>query len=204
MTEITFDTYGPLKVTCERIVEYAFGSASTILRPQIVAGPHDPTGRHTYWVQRAGQDGEMLAPGDGSDYVQVVDARDIARFVRRALENGTAGIFNMAGPRITWHEFIDMLGARKVVWVPAAIIEAAGLTFADLPLYRPNGSERSSLMHVSHARADAAGLVLSPAEVTIRDTRDWLHTNPVAPARGRELCCCWRAFASRRTRCWTC
>jgi 2'-hydroxyisoflavone reductase len=200
VTDITAATYGPLKVTCEGIVEHAFGAASTILRPQIVAGPHDPTGRHTYWVQRATQGGEMLGPGDGSDHVQVVDARDIARFARHVLEHDTSGVFNMAGPRVTWHEFMEVLGARDVVWVPADMIEAEGLTFADLPLYRPNGSERSSLMHVAHSRADAAGLVLSPAEVTVRDTREWLRTNPVTPAlsaeRERGLIQAWRRKAS--------
>ena len=186
VTDITAETYGPLKVTCERIMEEVYGAASTILRPQIVAGPHDPTGRHTYWVQRAAQADEMLGPGDGSDFVQVVDARDIARFTRHVLEHDTSGVFNMAGPRITWHEFMGMLGAPNVVWVPSHVIDAAGLTFADLPLYTRNGSERSSLMHVSHARADAAGLVLSPAEVTVRDTRDWLRSNPVKPALSAE------------------
>jgi len=47
VTEITGNTYGPLKVTCERIVHETYGERCTILRPQIVAGPFDPTGRHT-------------------------------------------------------------------------------------------------------------------------------------------------------------
>jgi 2'-hydroxyisoflavone reductase len=191
VTDVTADTYGPLKVTCERIVEEHYGDRSTILRPQIVAGPHDPTGRHTYWVQRAGQPGEMLAPGDGSDHVQVVDARDVARFTRHAIEAGISGVFNMAGPRITWAEFVRMLGARDIAWVPARVVDAAGLTFAELPLYRPEGSERSSLMDVSHDRADAAGLTLTPPEATVRDTREWLRGNPVpphlSPEREREV-----------------
>ena len=191
VTGVTVDSYGPLKVTCELVVEEVYGDRSTILRPQIVAGPHDPTGRHTYWVQRAGQPGEMLAPGDGTDHVQVVDARDVARFTTHALEADISGIFNMAGPRITWAEFVRMLGARDVAWVPAPVVDAAGLTFADLPLYRAAGSERSSLMNVSHARADGAGLTLTPPEVTVRDTREWLRGNPVtphlSPAREREV-----------------
>lgn len=191
VTEITGETYGPLKVTCERIVRSVYGDRSTILRPQIVAGPFDPTGRHTYWVQRATTGGEMLAPGNGSDYVQVVDARDIARFTQRALEKHTAGIFNMAGPRLTWAEFMRVLGVVNPVWVPSALIEEAGLTFMQLPLYRPNGSTFSSLMHVSHERASGAGFTLTDALVTTRDVREWLRGNPVTPAlppeREREL-----------------
>ncbi|HUR35571.1 MAG TPA: NAD-dependent epimerase/dehydratase family protein [Vicinamibacterales bacterium] len=191
VTEITGETYGPLKVTCERIVRELYADRATIVRPQIVAGPHDPTGRHTYWVQRAMQGDEMLAPGDGRDHVQVVDARDVARFIVRTLENGTPGVFNMAGPRMTWSSFMEALGARHPVWVPADLIDAAGLTSVEMPLFRPTGSERAALMHVSHERARAAGLTITNASTTIADVQAWLRAHPVTPAlspeREREL-----------------
>src|SRR5262245_44241517 len=78
--EVTRSTYGPLKVTCENLVQEFFGDRCALLRPQVVAGTHDPLDRFSYWVRRANEGGEMLAPGDGSDYVQVIDARDCARF----------------------------------------------------------------------------------------------------------------------------
>ncbi|MEQ1731749.1 MAG: NAD-dependent epimerase/dehydratase family protein, partial [Vicinamibacterales bacterium] len=106
VTQVTNDTYGPLKVTCERILREVYGDRATFLRPQIVAGPYDPTGRHTYWVQRAMRGGEVLVPGDGTDHVQVVDARDLARFVVTIIEHDTPGIFNLAGPRLTWSAFV--------------------------------------------------------------------------------------------------
>lgn len=192
VTEIDGETYGPLKVTCERIVQDVFGSRSTILRPQIVAGPHDPTGRHTYWVQRAGEDGDMLAPGDGTDHLQLVDVRDLALFVRTAIERDIAGIFNMAGVRITWSAFIELLAPiAPVVWVDADVLDAAGLTFVELPLYRPNGGARSSLMHVSHQAADAVGLTVSDPAITVRDVRAWVSRHPVSrslpPALERQL-----------------
>ena len=179
VTDVTGETYGPLKVTCERIVTDLYGERSTVLRPQIVAGPFDPTGRHTYWVQRAMQGGEMLAPGDGNDYLQVVDARDIGRFTCTVLETGASGAFNLAGPRLTWAVFMRSIGATNPVWVSADLIDRAGLTFVELPLFLPNGSERSSLMHVSHDRASAAGLTLTDPLTTIADVRDWLRNHPV-------------------------
>ncbi len=191
VTEVTGDTYGPLKVTCERIVQDTYGDRCTILRPQIVAGPHDPTGRHTYWVQRAMQGGDMLAPGDGNDFVQVVDARDIARFTRTIVDSAASGIFNMAGPRLTWAAFMTELGATQLVWVAADLIAAAGLTFTELPLFIPNGAARSSVMNVSADRAIDAGFTLTDPGVTIADTRDWLRIHPTTPAltpeREREL-----------------
>jgi 2'-hydroxyisoflavone reductase len=181
VTDVTAQTYGPLKVACERIVEDAFGTRSTMVRPQIVAGPFDPTGRHTYWVQRATQPGEMLVPGDGEDHVQVVDARDVARFTVLALEQGLGGAFNLAGPRLTWRGFVDALGAVGPVWVDSSALESLGLTWTDLPLFIPRGAPQAALMHVSSAKTRATGLELTGPRQTIADTRAWLRAHPMTP-----------------------
>lgn len=182
VTEITNATYGPLKVACENIVQEVFGERCTLLRPQIVAGPFDPFDRFSYWVRRAMQRGEMLAPGDGSDSMQVIDAGDCARFVRRVCEHEIDGVFNLSGPRLTWAEFLALLGARDLVWVPKEILNAAGVTESELPLYRPAGGPRSALMHVSQDRAIAAGLTMTELAVTIANVRDWLPQCNLAPA----------------------
>lgn len=187
VTEVNADTYGALKVACENIVLQLYGERGTLLRPQIVAGPYDPLDRFSYWVRRATQPGEMLAPGDGSDHLQVIDARDVARFCVAAIEEDRGGSFNLAGPRLTWAEFMNLLAAESVAWVPAGTIQAAGLTERELPLYRPAGGARSSLMHVSNERAVAAGLTLTAPEVTVQDTRDWLPGGGLTPALAPEL-----------------
>ncbi|MFN8179255.1 MAG: NAD-dependent epimerase/dehydratase family protein [bacterium] len=182
VTVVDGETYGALKVTCENIVQEVYGGRCTLLRPQIVAGPHDPTGRYPYWVQRATRDGEMLAPGDGSDHVQVIDVRDVARFARTVIEDDRGGAFNLAGPRITWAQFMMLLGAENLVWVPSEILDAAGVTWMELPLFRPEQGERSSLMDVSQERAREAGLTLTDPEVTVRDTRAWISGTQLTPA----------------------
>lgn len=191
VTDVNGETYGPLKVTCEDIVQQIYAERCTLLRPQIVVGPHDPSGRYGYWVQRAMQGGEMLAPGDGSDHVQVIDAHDLARFTRTVIEYDLGGSFNLAGPRLTWAEFMRILGADHSVWVPAEIINAAGLRFFELPLFRPERGPRSSLMDVSNERARVAGLTLTDPEVTARNVRAWLRgrdeTLALSPEREAEL-----------------
>lgn len=191
VTEINGETYGALKVACEEIVREVYGKRSTILRPQIVVGPYDPSRRYSYWVNRAAEGGEMLAPGGGSDHVQFIDARDLARFARKIVENDLGGVFNLAGPRLTWGEFLRVLGARNLVWVPAEIIKGAGVTEFELPLFRPERGEASGLMDVSNERAIAAGLVLTDPEVTVKDMREWMRGREFVPTlsaeREREL-----------------
>ncbi|MBP1643748.1 MAG: NAD-dependent epimerase/dehydratase, partial [Acidobacteria bacterium] len=73
-----FELYGPLKATSEREAEKWFPGATTVIRPGLIVGPGDETDRFTYWPVRLERGGEVLAPGDGSDPVQVIDARDLA------------------------------------------------------------------------------------------------------------------------------
>ena len=187
VTEINGETYGPLKVTCEGIVQDLYGPRGTILRPQIVAGPHDHTGRYPYWVNRAVQGGEMLAPGDGSDHLQVIDVRDLARFAVQVVEDKLQGVFNLVGPRFSWSAFMQALGAEQVTWVSTEVLEAQGVTSQELPLFRPEHGPLSSLMDVSPDRILAAGLTLTDPAVTVRDTRAWSEgahlTPPFTPER---------------------
>ncbi|UQN07538.1 NAD-dependent epimerase/dehydratase family protein [Deinococcus sp. QL22] len=177
LTEVTGESYGPLKVTCERIVQDVFADRATILRPQIVAGPFDHTARYPYWPDRAAQSRQdglpMLAPGNGSDHMQAIDARDFGRFAVRVLEDGTPGIFNVAGPRLTWAQFMTAIGAESVHWVDAATLEAQGIGWRDLPLYLADDSEQGGLMDVDATRALAAGLTLTDPATTAQDTRVW-------------------------------
>ena len=42
-----------------------------MIRPTLIVGPGDDTDRFTYWPVRLSRGGDVLAPGDGSDAVQV-------------------------------------------------------------------------------------------------------------------------------------
>lgn len=196
VTDIDAATYGPLKVACEDVVQRLYGRRCALLRPQAVVGRHDQRGRYAYWLQRAQQGGEMLAPGDGTDHLQAIDVHDVAHFARTVIENNLAGPFNLAGPRITWAEFMQILGAQNIVWVPAGIIEAAGLTEFELPLFRPERGPRSGLMEVNNDRARAAGLTLTHPEATLQDLQAWISERNAPPALAPET----EAELIRRTR----
>ncbi len=188
VTEINGETYGPLKAACDNIVRDIWQDRCTVLRPQVVFGPHDCSGRVEHWLQRAMLGGEMLAPGDGNDHLQMIDVRDVARFVQTVLEQRMNGVFNLAGPRMTWREFIALIGASNLVWVSADIINAAGLTFNELPLYRHEHGPRASLMDVSSEKAQGAGLTLTDPAISLSDMREWIagRNQPLALSRERE------------------
>src|SRR5882757_3280219 len=91
--------YGPLKALSEKEARTQYGeAATTIIRPSLIVGPGDETDRFTYWPVRLARGGEILAPGDGSDPVQFIDARDLAEWTIRVAEQRTTGVFNAGGP----------------------------------------------------------------------------------------------------------
>ena len=56
------EVYGAMKVACEQVVQEGAAS-STIVRPSLVVGPGDPSGRFTYWPWRLSEATEpVLAP----------------------------------------------------------------------------------------------------------------------------------------------
>jgi 2'-hydroxyisoflavone reductase len=185
VTQVDMESYGPLKVTCEDIVTGIYGARATLIRPQIVVGPYDNSGRYSYWVHRAKQGGPMLVPGNGSDHVQVIDARDQAKFVVRTIEEGIGGAFNTAGPSFTWAEFVGLLGVTEPVWVPASELEAAG-AIEELPLFVPDEGPWGWVMDQSNERALAAGLTLSSPAATLEAVRETLPPENVIPLMTAE------------------
>src|SRR5256885_14222420 len=93
-----FKLYGPLKVLSEKEAEKWFPGKTLIIRPGLIVGPRDESDRFTYWPVRIDRGGEVLAPGNSNDPVQFIDARDLAEWTIRMVENGEAGIYNATGP----------------------------------------------------------------------------------------------------------
>lgn len=188
---ISFETYGSLKVACENIVQQVFAGAVTLLRPQLVAGPYDYTARTSYWPDRAARGGTVLAPGNGQDRVQVIDARDLARFAVRVVEEDIPGIFNVAGPGLTLTEYLRKLGVEQVRWVSVPELEEIGVPVHDFPGFIPQGDAQQGLVNVDCRRAVAAGLTHTDPVVTAQDTRAWSEraalSYALTPEREAEL-----------------
>src|SRR5688572_19215524 len=95
MDTVTGESYGALKVLCEKVVDEVYGKAACNIRPSYIAGPGDHTDRFTYWPFRVSKGGEMLTPGGPADPFQFIDVRDLANFVRLCVEKRIGGAFNL-------------------------------------------------------------------------------------------------------------
>jgi 2'-hydroxyisoflavone reductase len=201
--------YGALKALCEQAAEQALPGRTTVVRPTLIVGPDDPTDRFTYWPVRLARGGEVLAPGDGKDPVQVIDVRDLAAWMVGLVEREVKGVFNAAGPRerLTMKVMLETCragtGARAALtWVPADFLEAQQVApWTDLPSWIPRGPE-AGLSQVSNAKAVAAGLSFRPLADTARDTLGWWKGLPeerrakvragLSAEREREVLAAWK------------
>jgi 2'-hydroxyisoflavone reductase len=180
--------YGPLKAASEREAEKWFTGRSTIIRPGLIVGPGDMSGRFTYWPVRIDRGGEVLAPGTGHEAVQILDARDLAEWTIRMTEARTFGVFNATGPagELTMAEMLGGIrGAfhgtnpMKLTWVPAEMLAEQGVRgWSHMPVWVAPRADNAGFARVSIARALDAGLTFRPLATTARDTLDWFRTLP--------------------------
>lgn len=174
--------YGLMKTLSEDIVHNSFPGKNTVVRPGLIAGPEDPTGRFTYWPVRLAEGGEVLAPGNPKHSNQVIDQRDLTEWIIRLAEDQVVGDFNATGPatRMSMESMLNRIGTAtdgsyKLTWVPEYFLEAEGLSpWRDIPTWIPG----DPLMLVDINRAIAAGLTFRPLRLTSKDTLKWYETRP--------------------------
>ena len=181
-TEVTNETYGPLKVTCERIAEEVYGDGGlAIIRPTYVVGPRDMTARYPWWPLRASRGGAMIAPGPAEAPMQCIDARDMGAWTIRLAEDRVTGAFTAARPHTTFgallDETLDAVGSdARLVPVDGDWLVEQGVDGLQLPLWTEGSPEFSLAMGTG--RAEAAGLTHRPFAETVRDTLAWAEANP--------------------------
>ncbi len=211
--EVTNESYGPMKALCEQYVRDAYGTRSSIVRPGYIVGPLDPTDRFTYWPVRVARGGDMAAPGMPADPIQVVDVRDLTRFMLDLVERKVDGTFNAVTPpgALTMGGLIDtcraVMGAgTKVTWIDedflAKFLRPEEMNFAP---WGPVRGEEAGGSLTGIERSLAEGLRSRPLEEIVRDTLTWHETRPaerkaalrsgLTPEREAELLAAWRARA---------
>jgi 2'-hydroxyisoflavone reductase len=187
------ETYGGLKVACEREVVAAVGDRCHLVRPGLIVGPLDPTDRFTWWPVRVARGGRALAPAPRETLVQVVDARDLADFLLVSAEEGHTGASNAVCDPVPMGAVldacIDAVGpdAAEVVWADGAWLEERGVQpWAELPLWVGTDPGYAGFGSRSNARARALGLSPRPLGETVADTLAWARTARTTPRTGLD------------------
>ncbi|HYN87230.1 MAG TPA: SDR family oxidoreductase [Ardenticatenaceae bacterium] len=191
--EVTGDSYGGLKVLCERAVEEVMPGRALIVRAGLLVGPHDPTDRFTYWPRRVARGGEVLAPGRPDQQVQFIHARDAADWMVRMAEERKGGTYNVTGPaeRLTMGEVLEtcreVTGSdARLTWVSEEFLLANEVTpWSELPLWLP--PHWAGMQGTNVSRVLEAGLTFRPLAETIRDTLAWDAARPGAEETGARL-----------------
>jgi 2'-hydroxyisoflavone reductase len=178
-----------------------------IIRPGLIVGPRDETDRFTYWPVRIDRGGEVLAPGAQTDPVQFIDARDLAEWTIRMVENRETGIYNATGPAqpLAIGEMLDQIKAAfnsdtTFTWVPADFLEKQKVeAWSDMPVWT---GEESGMARTNITRALGKGLTFRPLGETARDTLAWFKSQPqdrqsklragLTPEREAEVLAAWR------------
>lgn len=187
------EDYGPAKVAAEQSVVEGFGAERSLLvRAGIIGGPEDTSGRSGYWPWRFAHPGtpddSVLTPDEPTQPVQLVDVRDLADWLVRAVSERVPGPVDAVGTRHTLAQALD--AARDVAGHHGAVRPAPSAWLLgqqvapwagrrSLPLWLGGDQAAYPLMQRSGDRARAAGLRARPLTRTFADELATL-TGPLA------------------------
>ena len=204
-SEDVMKDYGALKAACEDVVREVFPDSHTNVRAGLIVGPHDGSGRFTYWPLRASLGGDVLAPGSPGQLTQFIDVRDLGAWMVDACERRVSGTFNATGEPLTMASALEACGVAEPVWVEEAFLTEHEVgPWMELPLWVPESL--AAFLQMSVAKAVDAGLSFRPVEETARDTLEWAResgaqlvtetpygTAGLDAAREAELLEAWRS-----------
>lgn len=209
--------YGAQKAACEAAVTAILGERALIVRPGLIVGPGDPTGRFSHWPWRVAAGGEVLVPGiESTAPLQFIDARDLAEWMLHLLEQQCTGVFNATGltggQGCDWDTLlgacVDMATLRNA---PEAhlvrvaedfLVEQGVQPWNELPLWVPSSdADMAGFMRLSLQRADAYGLRTRPLRDTVAAVLDEARPGVddkrrkgrLDPRRESELIALWQA-----------
>jgi 2'-hydroxyisoflavone reductase len=172
----------------------------------LIVGPRDETDRFSYWPVRIDRGGEVLAPGNPNDPVQFIDARDLAEWTIRMVENRETGIYNATGPAkaLGVGRMLDEIKSAlksnaNFTWASEEFLTAQKVeAWSDMPVWT---GKDSGLARTNINRALGKGLVFRSLADTARDTLAWFKSQPqdrqsklragLTPEREAEVLAAW-------------
>lgn len=203
-------SFGAQKAEAERYTMEAFGDGGLVVRPGLIVGPGDRSDRFTYWPVRIDRGGEVLAPGDGTDWAQIIDVRDLGRFLIHLVEEEAGGTFLATGPESPLSMAGMLYGIRAITstpvsftWVDADFLQEHEVgAWMEMPVWVYPSQEMRGFSSYDCSKAMAAGLTFRPLADTARDTLEWWKSKPeeerglrtgVDPEKEERILAAWHA-----------
>ena len=180
-----YSNYGALKALAEQAVAETFPDAHANVRPGLIVGPHDPTGRFTYWPHRVARGGDVAAPAPPGDKVQFIDVRDLAEWMVGLCEQRATGEFNAVNDGVAWSDLLDTCrevsgSDARFVWIEGKFLLDQEIgQWMELPLWIEDESDKG-LHRADTARAKATGLTTQALSDTVQATLDHAETTDSA------------------------
>jgi nucleoside-diphosphate-sugar epimerase len=186
----TPENYGSSKVGCEQDVQTR-AAEWLVVRPGLIVGPGDPSGRFSYWPERLAEGGDVLAPESPDRPAQMIDVRDLASWIVTSAEQRHTGVYDATGHVTSLGTVLDEIarkvgGGAELIWADAGFLGEHDVGHwsgpRSLPLWLPDDGIGMASHDVS--AAFAAGLMTRPVAETAADTLAWLRAEPEAPRTG--------------------
>lgn len=181
MRASNFSLFGPLKAQSEAEAEKWFPGKTLIIRPGYIVGPGDESDRFTYWPVRVERGGEVLAPGSPSDPMQIIDARDLAEWTIRMVEQGTVGAFNATGPktRLSMGRMLNDMkkttnSDARFTWVNDDFLKAQKM-IDEFPIWTSTKGSEILYLTTNINKALKHGLTFRPLSDTTKATLEWFR-----------------------------
>jgi 2'-hydroxyisoflavone reductase len=203
-------SYSRGKAESERRLHEIIGERLTVVRPGAIKGFRDTTPDLLGWLRRLQSGKSVIAPGDGTDPVEIVDVKDVADFLVLAIDRTAYGTFNLTGKRMSFREFLEgcksaTYSDAELVWIPEAFLHEQGLAPQNLanwliyfPYWHPQPSG-ANWARISSQKAFAAGWGTRPFRNTALDylayiasLSDYPFTDTLPPSKQEEALNLWR------------
>jgi 2'-hydroxyisoflavone reductase len=194
-----FSNYGALKALAEHAVAETFPQSHANVRPGLIVGPHDPTGRFTYWPHRVARGGDVAAPAPQDDRVQFIDVRDLAEWMVGLCERRENGAFNAVNEGVAWSVLLETCrdvssSDARFVWIDGPFLLEQGIEqWMGLPMWIEDEADKG--LHCADiSKAAATGLTHRPLAETVGATLELAETTDSAglsPEREAALLEAW-------------
>jgi|SRR5690606_20403824 len=189
-------SYGINKRKCEDVLWSAHGKdfPVSMLRPTFVCGPHDPTGRDWFWIERILDEKPLLVPGTGEYKFQLVYVDDTAQAFHDLIYNDKSigEAYNVAADEIiTLKYYLKLLS--KILNKNPEMIFLKEEKFDTLPFSRypgadvfPFNTRRNAYFSLDKIKRDL-NYKSTPIETWMRETVNWHLKNVNEHSAGYEF-----------------